>query len=213
MDVVRFDQLSSVLREILGPDCIAVHHQLNEATLVVYPASIIRVLTIIRDHDTCEFSQLMDITAVDYPGRAQRFEVVYHLLSLSQNIRLRIKLNVEEGASVPSTTQVFNCANWYEREVWDLFGIPFSDHPDLRRILTDYTFSGHPLRKDFPVSGYTQVRYCAKQCRVVYEPVNFQQEYRSFDFLSPWEGELGNKLPPEAPASLAISTAVTKGHL
>ncbi|MES2253306.1 MAG: NADH-quinone oxidoreductase subunit C [Pseudomonadota bacterium] len=213
MDVVRFDQLSSVLREILGPDLIAVHHQLSEVTLVVYPASIIRVLTILSDHHSCEFKQLMDITAVDYPGRTQRFEVVYHLLSLSQNIRLRIKINVEEGSSVPSTTQVFNCANWYEREVWDLFGIPFSEHPDLRRILTDYNFSGHPLRKDFPVTGYTQVRYCEKECRVVYEPVKLQQEYRSFDFLSPWEGTLGNKLPPEMPVSLATPTAVTKGDI
>ena len=203
MDIIRFEQLSTALKEILGPDCIAVHYQLGEATLTVYPASIVRVLTILSDYHSCEFKQLIDITAVDYPSRQQRFEVVYHLLSLSQNIRLRIKINVEEGASAPTSTQVFSCANWYEREIWDLFGIPFSEHPDLRRILTDYNFSGHPLRKDFPVTGYTQVRYCEKEARVVYEPVHLQQEYRSFDFLSPWEGAHGNKLPPEMPMPLA----------
>ena len=193
MDATRFEQLSLFLKEVIGPDFISIRHQLGEATLTVYPASIVRVLTILSDHHKCDFKQLIDITAVDYPSRQQRFEVVYHLLSLSQNIRLRIKINVEEGASVPTSTQVFSCANWYEREIWDLFGIPFTEHPDLRRILTDYNFSGHPLRKDFPLTGYTQVRYCEKEGRVVYEPVHLQQEYRSFDFLSPWEGALDNQ--------------------
>lgn len=190
MDVERFDQLSLILKEILGPDFIDIKYELEEATLTVYPASIVRVLTILNDHHKCKFKQLIDITAVDYPSKEQRFEVVYHLLSLSGNTRLRIKINVAEGLSVPTSVQVFSCANWYEREIWDLFGIPFIDHPDLRRILTDYNFSGHPLRKDFPLTGYTQVRYCEKEERVVYEPVYLQQEYRSFDFLSPWEGAL-----------------------
>ena len=208
MDIIRFNQLSTLFQEALGPDFIVARYQLGEATLTVYPASIVRVLTILSDHHKCDFKQLIDITAVDYPTRQQRFEVVYHLLSLSQNIRLRIKINVEEGASVPTTTQVFSCANWYEREIWDLFGIPFSQHPDLRRILTDYNFSGHPLRKDFPLTGYTQVRYCEKEGRVVYEPVKLQQEYRSFDFLSPWEGEVNNNLPPEMPISLTATSAI-----
>lgn len=208
MDVIRFDQLSTLFKEVLGPDFITAHYQLGEATLTVYPASIVRVLTILSDHHKCDFKQLMDITAVDYPTRQQRFEVVYHLLSLSQNIRLRIKINVEDGASVPTATQVFSCANWYEREIWDLFGIPFAQHPDLRRILTDYNFSGHPLRKDFPLTGYTQVRYCEKEGRVVYEPVKLQQEYRSFDFLSPWEGGVNNQLPPEMPLSLKVASAI-----
>ncbi|MDP3371946.1 MAG: NADH-quinone oxidoreductase subunit C [Candidatus Paracaedibacteraceae bacterium] len=188
MDIKYFDQLTLVLKEILGPDFIEIKYALGEATLTVYPASIVRVLTILNDHHKCKFKQLIDITAVDYPSHAQRFEVVYHLLSLSENVRLRIKINVAEGVSVPTSIQVFSCANWYEREIWDLFGIAFMDHPDLRRILTDYNFSGHPLRKDFPLTGYTQVRYCEKEGRVIYEPVYLQQEYRSFDFLSPWEG-------------------------
>lgn len=188
MDAERFDQLSLLLKEILGPDFIDIQHQLGEATLTVYSASIVRVLTILSDYHQCDFQQLIDITAVDYPSKTQRFEIVYHLLSLSKNIRIRIKINIEEGASIPTATQVYSCANWYEREIWDLFGIAFSEHPDLRRILTDYNFSGHPLRKDFPLTGYTQVRYCEEENRVVYEPVYLQQEYRSFDFLSPWEG-------------------------
>ncbi len=190
MDNDCFDMLSATLKKILGPDFISIHHNLGEATLHVYPASIVRVLTILSDYEVCEFKQLTDITAVDYPARQQRFEVVYHLLSLSQNIRLRIKINVEENGNVPTVSQVFKCANWYEREIWDLFGIPFSEHPDLRRILTDYNFSGHPLRKDFPLTGYTEVMFDDKQGRVIYKPVHLQQEYRNFDFLSPWEGNV-----------------------
>ena len=150
--------------------------------------SIVKLLVFLRDDQNCQFKQLMDVTAVDYPDREARFDVVYNLLSLKHNQRVRIKTTAEEGAPVPSATSVFNSANWFEREVWDLFGIFFSDHPDLRRIMTDYGFEGHPLRKDFPLTGYVEVRYDADQKRVVYEPVKLTQEYRSFDFMSPWEG-------------------------
>ena len=150
--------------------------------------SIVKLLVFLRDDQNCQFKQLMDLTAVDHPDREARFDVVYNLLSLKHNQRVRIKTTAEEGAPVPSATSVFNSANWFEREVWDLFGIFFSDHPDLRRIMTDYGFEGHPLRKDFPLTGYVEVRYDADQKRVVYEPVKLTQEYRSFDFMSPWEG-------------------------
>ena len=150
--------------------------------------SIVKLLVFLRDDQNCQFKQLMDVTAVDHPDREARFDVVYNLLSLKHNQRVRIKTTAEEGAPVPSATSVFNSANWFEREVWDLFGIFFSDHPDLRRIMTDYGFEGHPLRKDFPLTGYVEVRYDADQKRVVYEPVKLTQEYRSFDFMSPWEG-------------------------
>ncbi|MEE9210250.1 MAG: NADH-quinone oxidoreductase subunit C, partial [Kiloniellales bacterium] len=149
---------------------------------------IVKLLVFLRDDQNCQFKQLMDVTAVDYPDREARFDVVYNLLSLKHNQRVRVKTTAEEGAPVPSATSVFNSANWFEREVWDLFGIFFSDHPDLRRIMTDYGFEGHPLRKDFPLTGYVEVRYDADQKRVVYEPVKLTQEYRSFDFMSPWEG-------------------------
>jgi len=136
----------------------------------------------------CQFKLLVDICGVDYPDRDERFEVVYNLLSLSHNSRVRVKVEVAEDVPVPSVTGVFSCANWWEREAWDLYGIPFSDHPDLRRILTDYGFEGHPLRKDFPLTGYVEVRYDDARKRVVYEPVKLTQEFRTFDFLSPWEG-------------------------
>ena len=133
---------------------------------------------------------LLDVTAVDYPERDERFEVVYHLLSLKHNQRVRVKLAADEETPVPSVTEVFNSANWLEREAWDMYGIYFSGHPDLRRLLTDYGFEGHPLRKDFPLTGYVEVRYDEDQKRVVYEPVKLSQEFRSFDFMSPWEGML-----------------------
>jgi NADH-quinone oxidoreductase subunit C len=136
----------------------------------------------------CRFSSLVDITAVDYPGREPRFEMVYHFLSMYQNHRIRVKVAVGEDDMVPSIHEIHPSANWFEREVFDMFGILFSGHPDLRRLLTDYGFRGHPLRKDFPTTGYTEVRYDEAQKRVVYEPVNLVQEYRQFDFMSPWEG-------------------------
>ena len=150
--------------------------------------SVVPVLTFLRDDPACLFKMLVDLTAVDYPERPERFEVVYNLLSLRHNRRVRLKIAVEDGSSVPSIARILGAASWYEREVWDMFGIPVSGHPDMRRILTDYGFEGHPLRKDFPLTGYVEVRYDDEQKRVVYEPVKLAQEFRSFDFVSPWEG-------------------------
>ncbi len=173
----------SLPAEIAGSSLIK-----DELSVVVRRESLVRFLTFLRDDVNCQFKMLLDICGVDYPDREERFEVVYHLLSLSHNNRIRLKVAVGEDQAVPSATSVFICANWWEREAWDLYGIPFSDHPDLRRILTDYGFEGHPLRKDFPLTGYVEVRYDDARKRVVYEPVKLTQEFRSFDFLSPWEG-------------------------
>jgi NADH-quinone oxidoreductase subunit C len=161
---------------------------LGELTLVVAPAEIVRVLTALRDDGQCLFEVLIDICGVDYPEREKRFDVVYHLLSPRRNQRIRIKCETDEDTAVPSAVAVFPAANWFEREAYDMYGILFSGHPDLRRILTDYGFQGHPLRKDFPLTGYVEVRYDDAQKRVVYEPVKLTQEFRSFDFMSPWEG-------------------------
>ena len=150
--------------------------------------AIVRVLTFLRDDPRMLFKLLVDLCGVDYPDRGERFEVVNNLLSLRHNRRIRVKLATDENEPVPSVTGVFHSADWYEREAWDLFGVYFSDHPDLRRLLTDYGFEGHPLRKDFPLTGYVELRYDEDQKRVVYEPVKLKQEFRSFDFLSPWEG-------------------------
>jgi NADH-quinone oxidoreductase subunit C len=175
----------------------------GELTIVVQANAIIRVLTHLRDDTNCLFTMLVDLCGVDYPEREQRFDVVYHLLSVRQNQRIRVKLATDEATPVPSVYGVFRSALWFEREAWDLYGIFFSDHPDLRRLLTDYGFDGHPLRKDFPQTGYVEVRYDDEQKRVVYEPVQLRQDWRSFDFLSPWEGaqdELpGDEKADEAP--------------
>ena len=160
----------------------------GELTLRVQAGAIARVLTYLRDDPNCQFKLLLDLCGVDYPEREERFEVVYHLLSPRHNQRVRVKVGTDEITPVPSVTRVFGSAMWYERETWDMYGIYFSDHPDLRRLLTDYGFEGHPLRKDFPQTGYVEVRYDDEQKRVVYERVKLQQEFRSFDFLSPWEG-------------------------
>ena len=162
--------------------------------LQVAAPDIARVLTYLRDEPGLRFAQLVDLCAVDYPERPSRFEVVYHLLSVAHNRRVRVKVAVPEGTPVPSVVEVFPAAGWYEREVWDLFGIAFEGHPDLRRILTDYGFQGHPLRRDFPLSGKVEVRYDDGLKRVVYEPVHLPQAFREFDFESPWEGA-----PPAAP--------------
>ena len=149
---------------------------------------VVRVLKFLKDDPRCRFEQLTDVCGVDYPERDPRFDVVYHLLSMSHNRRLRLKVGVNEDQPVPSVTDVYPSAGWWERETWDLYGIHFAGNPDLRRLLTDYGFSGHPLRKDFPLTGYVEVRYDSEQKRVVYEPVKLTQEFRRFDFLSPWEG-------------------------
>ncbi len=174
--------------------------RLGELTLTVDRDAIVKVLTFLRDDVNCQFKQLLDVCGVDYPERELRFDVVYHLLSLTQNVRVRVKVLTDEVTPVPSVTEVFSAAGWWERETWDLYGIFFSDHPDLRRILTDYGFEGHPLRKDFPLTGYVEVRYDDEQKRVVYEPVKLTQEFRNFDFLSPWEGMIPT-LPGDEKAS------------
>ncbi len=160
----------------------------GELTLTVARADIIAVLTKLRDAPELQFEQLIDLAGVDYPQRAERFDVVYHLLSPRKNLRVRVKTTTDEATPVPSIISVYPCANWYEREAYDMYGILFADHPDLRRLLTDYGFQGFPLRKDFPLSGHIEVRYDDEKKRVVYEPVKLTQEFRSFDFESPWEG-------------------------
>ena len=160
----------------------------EELAVVCDVSSLIKVLKFLRDDAQCQFKQLIDLCGVDYPDRESRFEIVYHLLSYRYNRRVRVKTSADENTSVPSVVRVFSAADWYERETWDMYGIHFSEHPDLRRLLTDYGFDGHPLRKDFPLTGYVEMRYDEEQKRVVYEPVNLTQEFRSFDFMSPWEG-------------------------
>ncbi len=160
----------------------------GELTLETTPQDMPALAAFLRDDPQCLFQTLIDICGVDYPGRAARFEVVYHFLSMRLNKRVRVRVAVREGASIPSLIPLFPAADWFEREAFDMYGIVFADHPDLRRLLTDYGFSGHPLRKDFPLSGEVEVRYDPEQQRVVYEPVVLQQAFRSFDFLSPWEG-------------------------
>lgn len=160
----------------------------GELTLTATPDTIIGLLKFLRDDPMCRFLQLTDICGVDYPSRAKRFDVVYHLLSLHRNQRIRVKIEVDDATPVPSAVAVWPAANWFEREAFDMYGILFANHPDLRRLLTDYGFQGYPLRKDFPLSGHVEVRYDAEQQRVIYEPVKLTQAFRNFDFLSPWEG-------------------------
>jgi NADH-quinone oxidoreductase subunit C len=176
--------ISSALPDVvLGSEIV--HGQL---VLRVKREGILRSLAFLRDDARCLFKVMIDLCGVDYPDRPERFEVVYHLLSLKLNHRIRVKVATDEETPVPSITGLYSAAGWFEREAWDLFGIYFAGNPDLRRLLTDYGFEGHPLRKDFPLTGYVEVRYDEDQKRVVYEPVKLKQEFRSFDFLSPWEG-------------------------
>jgi NADH-quinone oxidoreductase subunit C len=160
----------------------------GELTVAVEASDVIKTLTFLRDDPACAFKVLIDVCGVDYPNRARRFDVVYHLLSLSKNQRIRVKVETDENTPVPTAVSVFPAANWFERETFDMYGVVFEGHPDLRRLLTDYGFSGHPLRKDFPLTGFVEVRYDDEQKRVVYEPVKLVQEFRDFDFMSPWEG-------------------------
>jgi NADH-quinone oxidoreductase subunit C len=160
----------------------------GELTVAAKAADIVSVVRFLRDDANCQFLSLIDITAIDWPSREQRFDVVYHLLSPQHNVRVRVKAQTDEVTPVPSIIGVFPGADWYEREIYDLYGIVFAGHPDMRRILTDYGFEGHPLRKDFPLTGFIEVRYDDELKRVVYEPVRLTQEFRNFDFLSPWEG-------------------------
>ena len=171
------------------PDCVLAYDvSFDELNINVVPSNIVGLIEFLKLDRSCRFSSLVDITAVDYPGRQKRFEVVYHLLSMYQNHRVRLRMSVREEDFVASIIEVHPSANWFEREIFDMFGILFTGHPDLRRLLTDYGFRGHPLRKDFPTTGYTELRYDEAEKRVVYEPVSLVQEYRQFDFMSPWEG-------------------------
>ena len=164
------------------------HAARGELTIVIRMRDLLTFMTFLRDDERCQFVSFIDVTAIDWPGRDQRFDVVYHLLSPRHNRRIRVKIAVDEDTPVPSIIDVFPGANWFERETYDLYGIPFTGHPDMRRLLTDYGFEGHPLRKDFPLTGFVEVRYDDELKRVVYEPVRLTQEFRNFDFLSPWEG-------------------------
>ncbi|MBH72488.1 MAG: NADH-quinone oxidoreductase subunit C [Rhodospirillaceae bacterium] len=160
----------------------------GELTIHVEASQLVKVLRVLKTDTSCLFQVLVDICGVDFPLREPRFDVVYNLLSLKHNLRIKVKVAVDEEDWVPTISGIFPAAGWYEREVWDLYGIFFKDHPDLRRILTDYGFDGHPLRKDFPLTGHVEVRYDDEERRVVYEPVKLTQDFRNFDFLSPWEG-------------------------
>jgi len=182
------DELGSYIAGHLQRDILHREIRYGELMLTVRRGAIVSVMKTLRNDSNCLFQMLIDITGVDYPEREERFEVVYNLLSLKQNQRIRVKVTTTEDIPVPSIAEIFPAAAWYERECWDMYGVFFSEHPDLRRMLTDYGFDGHPLRKDFPLTGYVEVRYDDEQRRVVYEPVKLRQDFRSFDFLSPWEG-------------------------
>jgi NADH-quinone oxidoreductase subunit C len=185
---VDLQALSATIQSKLGAGIIGSAITFGELTIHADPARIVEVLQFLHDDPDCRFVSFIDICGADYPEREKRFDVVYHLLSPYKNSRIRIKVQVDEATEVPTAVSVFPAADWFEREVYDLYGVVFSGHPDLRRILTDYGFSGHPLRKDFPVTGRVEVRYDDEKKRVVYEPVKLVQEMRQFDYLSPWEG-------------------------
>ena len=184
----RHIEIQKILSDRFGGRGIQSNFDNEELTVIVSKSILLKVLNFLKDDKLFQFKQLIDICGVDYPNRIDRFEIVYHLLSISLNQRIRVKLSVNDGDTVPSIVSIFDAANWYEREVWDLYGVIFTDHPDLRRILTDYGFEGHPLRKDFPLSGFVQVKYDDSEKKVVNEKVNLVQDFRDFDFESPWEG-------------------------
>jgi NADH-quinone oxidoreductase subunit C len=199
VETSALQDLGDILMVTMAQDIETTKMEHDELIIHVRRASICKVLTFLRDDANCHFKFLMDICGADYPERDERFEVIYHLLSTNHNLRMRIKISTDEETPVPSVTHIFSSAGWYEREIWDLFGIYFNDHPDLRRIMTDYGFDGHPLRKDFPLTGYVELRYDDELKRVVYEPVQLTQDFRNFDFLSPWEG-LPDLLPGDEKA-------------
>ncbi|OLP55862.1 NADH-quinone oxidoreductase subunit C [Rhizobium rhizosphaerae] len=186
--IEALNDLAGTIREALGERVLSAGIAFGDLTVVTTRDAVISVLTFLRDDPRCRFVNLIDVCGVDWPQRAERFDVVYHLLSPTKNLRIRVKVATGEDQPVPSSTAVYPGADWFEREAYDLYGILFTGHPDLRRILTDYGFEGYPLRKDFPMTGYVEVRYDDEAKRVVYEPVVLRQEFRNFDFLSPWEG-------------------------
>jgi NADH-quinone oxidoreductase subunit C len=212
-------ELGDTIAQALPDEVQGVEVARGELSLLARRDGIARVLTHLRDDGACQFQALMDICGVDYPERPERFEVVYHLLSLKLNQRVRVRVRTDEVTPVPSVVDVFPTAGWFERETWDMYGVAFSGHPDLRRLLTDYGFEGHPLRKDFPLTGHVEMRYDDERKRVVYEPVNLPQEFRSFDFMSPWEGaramlpgdEKAAAAPPPAPPAAAPAPKASEG--
>jgi NADH-quinone oxidoreductase subunit C len=199
------NQLGAYLADRLGPALASWHVALGELTIEVEREQLLPTIEFLRDDPACRFGCLIDICGVDYPERERRFDVVYHLLSPWHNWRIRVRVTSDEETPVPSLVSLFPAANWFEREAYDLYGILFSGHPDLRRILTDYGFEGHPLRKDFPLTGFVELRYDDELKRVVYEPVKLMQEYRSFDFLSPWEA-MDTAVPGDEKAGEATGT-------
>jgi NADH-quinone oxidoreductase subunit C len=194
-------EFQEAVNAALGADLLASAVEHGQLIVTVPAERIVSVVTALRDDPKFLFEQLIDVCGVDYPDRPQRFEVVYALLSVSLNRRLRVKVATDEDTPVPSVVSVYPSANWFERETWDLYGVFFADHPDLRRILTDYGFDGHPLRKDFPLTGYVELRYDPDQRRVVYEPVKLTQDFRTFDFSSPWEAITDIQLPGDEKAT------------
>jgi NADH-quinone oxidoreductase subunit C len=188
IDDETLSELSGAISSGVSEHLLDLKFEYGELTITVKRESIVDVLRFLRDDSQTQFWNIIDICGVDYPQRQKRFDVVYHLLSPRVNARIRVKISTDEEKPVPSVTGLYPGANWFEREAWDMYGILFSGHPDLRRILTDYGFEGHPLRKDFPLTGYVEVRYDDEVKRVVYEQVTLRQEFRDFDFESPWEG-------------------------
>ncbi|MGY8986383.1 MAG: NADH-quinone oxidoreductase subunit C [Sphingomonadales bacterium] len=184
----QLTELSSHIEQSLENEVISTSISFGDLTITARANKVIKVLSFLKDDVSCQFRQLIDLCGVDYPERLNRFDVVYHLLSLTLNQRIRVKIETDEKTPIPSSVSIFSASGWFEREAWDMYGIMFSDHPDLRRILTDYGFSGFPLRKDFPLTGYVELRYSDEEKRVVYEPVTLRQDFRTFDFMSPWEG-------------------------
>jgi NADH-quinone oxidoreductase subunit C len=200
-DTAKLTALADAVKAAAGNAVKEARVALGELTVSVDRAAIPEVVKFLRDDPALLFKLLIDICGADYPDRAERFEVVYHFLSVHHNLRIRLKTTTDGAATVPSIVELFPAANWYEREAYDLYGVLFEGHPDLRRILTDYGFRGHPLRKDFPLTGFVEVRYDEEQKRVVYEPVKLPQEFRNFDFLSPWEGAEYAPLPGDEKAT------------
>ena len=201
---------ANYIQERIGADIISAEFQKDEFCIVVKPSSIVSVMAFLRDDSQCMFKQLQDVCGVDYPERTMRFDVVYNLLSLKNNSRIRVKIMTDEKTPVDSVAGVFKSAGWFEREAWDMYGIYFNNHPDLRRILTDYGFEGHPLRKDFPLTGNVELRYDEELRRVVYEPVTLTQDFRMFDFASPWEGMTDVQLPGDEKAAIPLGWTATE---
>lgn len=202
-NIEALTDLAEHIREHLETQVTDFKIERDELTLHAQRDAIVEVLQFLRDNPQCQFKQLVDICGADYPDRVtERFDVVYNLLSLTQNQRIRVKIRADEHTIVPSATGVFSSAGWFERETWDMYGVYFAGNPDLRRILTDYGFDGHPMRKDFPLTGYVELRYDEELRRVVYEPVKLTQDFRAFDFLSPWEGMTDIQLPGDEKATV-----------